>query len=71
MGDAFTTRNVLTGETAPRPAPFTLDPEQAVASLARLDDLRARWVLPGHGDPWDGGLTEALRQIRANGPRTR
>ena len=65
MGDAFTTRSVLTGETGPRPAPFTLDPAQARASLAKLDAIDATWVLPGHGDPWNGGLAEALRLIRA------
>jgi glyoxylase-like metal-dependent hydrolase (beta-lactamase superfamily II) len=66
LGDAFTTQHVLTGETGPRPAPFTLEPGQAMASLARLDGLEAHWVLPGHGQPWDGGLAEAIRQIRAN-----
>jgi len=65
MGDAFTTRNVLTGAEGPRPAPFTLDPTQATASLEKLDAIEATWVLPGHGDPWNGGLAEALRQIRA------
>jgi len=68
MGDAFTTRSVLTGELGPRPAPFTLDPAQVMSSLAKLDGLEARWVLPGHGEPWDGGLAEALRMIRANAP---
>ena len=66
LGDAFTTRSVLTGELGPRLAPFTLQPEQALASLARLDGLDATWVLPGHGEAWNGGLAEALRQIRAN-----
>lgn len=66
VGDAFTTRTVLTGELGPRPAPFTLEPAQAMASLDRLDGLQARWVLPGHGEAWDGGLAEALRQILAN-----
>jgi len=66
MGDAFTTRSVLTGELGPRPAPFTLEPAGALSSLARLDGLQAQWVLPGHGEPWGGGLAEALRQIRAN-----
>ncbi|MCP6756581.1 hypothetical protein NL533_33655, partial [Klebsiella pneumoniae] len=61
MGDAFTTRSVLTGEVGPRPAPFTLDPAQARASLAKLDAVDATWVLPGHGEPWSGGLAEALR----------
>jgi glyoxylase-like metal-dependent hydrolase (beta-lactamase superfamily II) len=65
LGDAFTTRSVLTGETGPRPAPFTLDPARAAASLARLDAIEATWVLPGHGDAWNGGLVEALRKIRA------
>ncbi len=65
MGDAFTTRSVLTGETGPRPAPFTLDPVGAKASLARLDAIDATWVLPGHGEAWNGGLAEALRLIRA------
>jgi glyoxylase-like metal-dependent hydrolase (beta-lactamase superfamily II) len=67
MGDAFTTRSVLTGETGPRPAPFTLDPAGAKASLARLDAIDATWVLPGHGEAWKGGLAEALRLIRAAG----
>ncbi len=67
MGDAFTTRSVLTGEVGPHLAPFTLDPAQAMASLAKLDAIEATWVLPGHGDAWSGGLTEALRQIRAAG----
>ena len=66
LGDAFTTRSVLTGVLGPRLAPFTLEPEQALASLARLDRLDATWVLPGHGEAWNGGLAEALRQIRAS-----
>jgi glyoxylase-like metal-dependent hydrolase (beta-lactamase superfamily II) len=65
VGDALTTRNVLTGETGPRIAPFTLDPDGARSSWARLDGIDARWMLVGHGDPWDGGVGEALRQARA------
>jgi len=68
MGDAFTTRSVLTGEVGPRPAPFTLDAVQARTSLSRLDGIEATWVLPGHGDPWSGGLAEAVRRTRASGP---
>jgi glyoxylase-like metal-dependent hydrolase (beta-lactamase superfamily II) len=66
MGDAMTTRSVLTGEVGPRPAPFTLQREQAMSSLAKLDGIEATWVLPGHGDPSSNGLAEALRQIRAS-----
>jgi glyoxylase-like metal-dependent hydrolase (beta-lactamase superfamily II) len=65
LGDTMTTRNVLTGVTGPKPAPFTLQPEQAVASLDRIDKIDATWVLPGHGPAWDGGVPEAVRQIRA------
>ncbi len=64
VGDALTTGDVLTGKLGPRPAPFTLDPEAALASLAKLEDIEATWVLPGHGAPWNGGVTEALRQFR-------
>jgi len=64
IGDTMTTRNVLTGVTGPKPAPFTLEPEQAIASLGHLDEVDATWVLPGHGPAWDGGVTEAVRLIR-------
>jgi len=66
MGDAMTTRSVLTGETGPRIAPFTLDPAAAAAALDRLDGIEATWLLPGHGDPWNRGLAEALREIRSH-----
>jgi glyoxylase-like metal-dependent hydrolase (beta-lactamase superfamily II) len=65
VGDAMTTRNVLTGVTGPKPAPFTLEPGQAIDSLAKIEALDATWVLPGHGPAWDGGVPEAVRQIRA------
>ena len=65
VGDAMTTRSVTTGIVGPALGPFTVDPAMAVASLDRLDGLTADWVLPGHGDPWTGGLDEALDQIRA------
>jgi glyoxylase-like metal-dependent hydrolase (beta-lactamase superfamily II) len=64
VGDAMTTGHVLTGAMGPQPAPFTIDPEQALASMGRLGDLSATWVLPGHGPPWDGGIAEAVRLIR-------
>lgn len=67
LGDAMTTRNVLTGDAGPRPAPFTLDPSQARASLERIEAVEARRVLPGHGPAWDGGVPEAVRLIRESG----
>lgn len=65
VGDALTTGHVLTGATGPQPAPFTMDPSGALESLARLEATAATWVLPGHGAPWSGGITEALRLVRA------
>ncbi|MEV6599929.1 MBL fold metallo-hydrolase [Actinoplanes sp. NPDC051346] len=64
VGDALTTRHVLTGQCGPQPAPFTDDARQALASLDRLDGLQATWLLPGHGTPWSGGVAEAVRAIR-------
>jgi glyoxylase-like metal-dependent hydrolase (beta-lactamase superfamily II) len=64
VGDAMTTRNVLTGERGPRPAPFTLQPQEATVSIARLEDVDVTWVLPGHGTPWDGGVPDAIREYQ-------
>lgn len=64
LGDAMTTRNVLTGVEGPKPAPFTLDPAQARESLDRIEAVDATWVLPGHGPAWNGGVPEAVRLIR-------
>lgn len=64
VGDAFTTRHVLTGAEGPGPAPFTLDREEALKSLARLEDLETDWILPGHGPPWRGDIGEAIEQVR-------
>ncbi|GLY29032.1 MBL fold metallo-hydrolase [Kineosporia sp. NBRC 101731] len=65
VGDALTTKHVLTGRPGPAPAPFTDDVPEALASLDRLAGIQARWVLPGHGTPWDGGVEEAVSRVRA------
>ena len=64
VGDAMTTRHVLTGAEGPQPAPFTLDPTAAMGSLDRWRDIRAKWVLPGHGYPWGDGVEDAVTRIR-------
>ncbi|GIF46037.1 glyoxylase-like metal-dependent hydrolase (beta-lactamase superfamily II) [Asanoa ferruginea] len=63
VGDGLTTRHVLTGKGGPQPAPFTDEPQEAIASLRRLEKINATWVLPGHGTPWNGGVAEAIRQV--------
>ena len=65
IGDAIATHSVTTGIDGPRLAPFTADPVQALASLARLDGVEAGYVLPGHGQAWTKGLAAALAEVRA------
>jgi glyoxylase-like metal-dependent hydrolase (beta-lactamase superfamily II) len=60
VGDGLTTRHVLTGKTGPQRAPFTDEPDQAVRSLRALVSTDAKWVLPGHGAPWKGGIEAAV-----------
>ncbi len=68
VGDALTTRHVLTGRIGPQPAPFTDNPDESRASLQRLAQLHASWVLPGHGAPSHASpaqVAEAVRQAAA------
>lgn len=65
VGDALTTRHVLTGKRGPQPAPFTDEPAEAITSLQALLPTGARWVLPGHGTPFDGGVAAAVEAVRA------
>lgn len=65
VGDALTTRHVLTGREGLQPAPFTDAPAEASASLDRLAGLEASWVLPGHGAPWRGSPADVAAAVRA------
>ena len=67
VGDALTTRHVLTGRTGPQPAPFTDDPAESLASLERLAEVKASWVLPGHGAPWQASPAEVSEAVRQAG----
>ncbi|RFA12941.1 MBL fold metallo-hydrolase [Subtercola boreus] len=64
VGDALTTRSVLTGRIGPQPAPFTDEPAEALASLDALLPTGAKWVLPGHGAPWSGGVAAAVIAVQ-------
>jgi glyoxylase-like metal-dependent hydrolase (beta-lactamase superfamily II) len=63
VGDALTTRHVLTGQRGPQPAPFTDDAEAARASHVKLGSIDATWVLPGHGTPWNRGTRELAAEL--------
>ena len=67
IGDALVTLDVLGGDTGPRLSPFNADRKRAFESLGRLDGVQARLVLSGHGQPYDGGLREAVRRAREIG----
>lgn len=65
-GDALATFNIKTGRRgSPQLMPlFNADVERARASLAHLEDLGDVTLLPGHGDPWQGEMAEAVRAAR-------
>lgn len=65
VGDALTTRHVLTGHEGAQPAPFTDEPALALSSLDRLAGVDASWVLPGHGAPWQGSPADLAALVRA------
>lgn len=65
VGDALTTRHVLTGHHGLQPAPFTDQPAVALESLDRIAEVDAEWVLPGHGAPWRGTPAAVAAEVRA------
>lgn len=65
-GDALCSRDPLTGRTGPQimPAAVNSSTDQALRSLARLEEVDAPVVVFGHGDPWMRGAAEAVAQAR-------
>jgi len=68
-GDALVTYDPYTGETGPRVVAraATADGGAAIAALSALGATAARIVLPGHGDPFDGGARQAVSLALAAG----
>ena len=66
-GDALCTFNVFTGSRGPQLMPRQLNEDngRALASLTALEDLPADWVLPGHGDPFEGSPDAAVAEARS------
>jgi glyoxylase-like metal-dependent hydrolase (beta-lactamase superfamily II) len=69
-GDVLCTHNAYTGRNGPQimPSGLNADTSQALASLDNLEGIKADVLLPGHGDPWTGGMREAIRLARTAGP---
>jgi glyoxylase-like metal-dependent hydrolase (beta-lactamase superfamily II) len=68
-GDVLCTRNPLTGRAGPQIMPSGLNRDSALAmrSLDNLAGANASVLLPGHGDPWTGGVDEAIRLAKEAG----
>jgi glyoxylase-like metal-dependent hydrolase (beta-lactamase superfamily II) len=68
-GDALVFRNPLTGRGGPQisPAGLNLDSSQALRSLDAFAGLDADVLLPGHGEPWTGGVADAVRLAKLAG----
>jgi glyoxylase-like metal-dependent hydrolase (beta-lactamase superfamily II) len=70
VGDALCTWNPLTGSRGAQlmPSPFNVDNERCFDSLALIEPLEARMVLPGHGDPLRESPAAAVDSARAAAP---
>jgi glyoxylase-like metal-dependent hydrolase (beta-lactamase superfamily II) len=68
-GDALVTYDCYTGRRGPRlmARESNDDNAEAVRSLDLLAKLRARVVLPGHGDPFEGQISEAAEAAKSAG----
>jgi glyoxylase-like metal-dependent hydrolase (beta-lactamase superfamily II) len=69
-GDALVTLDPYTGVTGPQivSGAATADSVEAMRTLDALVATDASIVLPGHGEPWRGGVEAAVDHARAMGP---
>lgn len=65
-GDALVTGHPISGRGGPQMLPgfFHHDLAEARSTLDAIAALDAETILPGHGEPWHGSLTEAVEQAR-------
>lgn len=72
VGDTLATIDLASGESGPRLCPrFVNDNhDRALASLQKIEMVKARWVLPGHGLPWEGSPQQAVKLARQVAART-
>ena len=68
-GDALVTFDPYTGRGGPQivSGAATANSDEALQALTALEATGAEVVLPGHGQPWRGGIREAVRLARAAG----
>lgn len=67
--DALVTLDPYTNKRGPRlvARAATADVKTNLASLARIEETGAQFVLPGHGEPFRSGVAAAVREARAAG----
>lgn len=63
-GDAMGTLALNTGETGAMVLPFNVDRASAIRSLDVLEKVDADILLPGHGNPGRGRMSELVAQAR-------
>ena len=68
-GDALANFDYISGKPGIGQHRLNDDSEMALASLARLEPIDAEVVLVAHGDPWTGGLREAIEIARSGDGR--
>jgi glyoxylase-like metal-dependent hydrolase (beta-lactamase superfamily II) len=71
-GDLLCTISPVTGRRNPpqlQTRGSNTDSDAAMAALARIEEIEARVVLPGHGSPWTDGVEAAVASARRIGCR--
>jgi glyoxylase-like metal-dependent hydrolase (beta-lactamase superfamily II) len=68
-GDLIVTWHPINGRLGPQimPAAFNVSSDQCLDSLARVENLDAGVLLPGHGEPWREGTAAAVASAREAG----
>jgi len=66
VGDTLATLSLSHGQPGPQLLPRFLneDHDRALASLERIEPVKAGWVLPAHGLPWEGSPRHAVKLAR-------
>jgi glyoxylase-like metal-dependent hydrolase (beta-lactamase superfamily II) len=69
-GDALVTLNIVTGDRSPRimPGSFNKDSKTSLNSLNELKGSTAELILPGHGEPLAGRVSDAVAAAQKTGP---
>jgi glyoxylase-like metal-dependent hydrolase (beta-lactamase superfamily II) len=71
-GDTLATLSLSHGEPGPQLLPRFMneDHDRALASLEKIEQVEARWVLPAHGLPWEENPRQAVKLARQVAART-